>query len=114
MSVRRAAIRVTALALAGLALAAMACVERSEGAKLWRKHCSACHGHAGAGNFPKYSRYPHVNLVDDHWSDEAEPSQLEGIILSGVFPVMPAFDNLSDHEIRAILDHLRELRGENY
>lgn len=102
-----AALCLTSLALAG-------CQQASQGEKLWSRYCSECHGVNGAGTLPAYQRYDFIDLTDDRWSDEADPGNLEGIIMEGVFPVMPAFDHLSDQEIQAILDHLRVLRGEAY
>lgn len=101
------------LGLSSLGLVA-GCEMRTEGEKLWRRHCAECHGHTGKGNLPAYSRYPLVNLVDNAWSGSADPGSLEEIVLQGVFPVMPAFDHLSDDELGAIMDHLRTLRGESY
>ncbi len=102
--------------LSGVALLGMAlgCGTQTEGAKLWRHHCAECHGLEGRGNLLGYSRYPLVNLVDDAWSGSSDTGSLEEIVLQGVFPVMPAFDQLDDDELRAIMDHLQMLRGEIY
>lgn len=86
-------------------------LERSEGEKLWRKLCAECHGVDGAGKNPKYSRYAGNNLLDDHWIEGGEPYVIESVIREGIFPTMPAFDHLSESEIQAIIEHIRELRG---
>jgi len=104
-----------ALVLAAAALAAAGCgllPERSEGEKLWRKHCAECHGIGGAGNTPRYMGKPYADLLDNTWRVGGETGTLQESTRTGFFGEMPAFDHLSDEEIRLVVDYLRELRGE--
>lgn len=110
----RAAALVAVLAAAALAGAGCDVVfpNRSEGEKLWRKHCAECHGLGGAGNTPRYMGKPYADLLDNTWRVGGETGTLEESTRSGFFGEMPAFDHLSDEEIRLVVGYLRELRGE--
>jgi mono/diheme cytochrome c family protein len=101
-----------ALALVALPVVA-ACAGGSPGEKLWRKHCADCHGLDGAGNTPLFMANPWADLTDDRWrAFGGDRSGLEATIREGVFGEMPAFDQLTTAEMRALLDHLAVLRGE--
>lgn len=104
-----------ALALAA-ALAAAGCGalgSRSPGEKIWREKCADCHGIDGAGNTPRFLGNPYADLVDDRWKGYGgDRAGLEASIREGSFPDMPAFDELSPAQMRALLDHLAALRGE--
>lgn len=112
--------RRTPAALAALPLAAVLAAagcdvimpERSEGEKLWREYCAECHGLGGAGNTPRYMGKPYADLLDDHWRVGGETGTLQESTRNGFFGEMPAFDHLSDQEIRLVVDYLRELRDE--
>jgi len=86
--------------------------KRSEGEKLWRKHCAECHGLGGAGNTPRYMGKPYADLLDDVWRVGGDTGTLRESTRTGSFGEMPAFDHLSDEEIRLVVDYLRELRDE--
>lgn len=104
-----------ALVLAAAGLAAGGCdllPERSPGETLWRKHCAECHGLTGAGNTPRYMGKPYADLLDDFWRVGGDPVALAESTRSGFFGEMPAFDHLSDTEIRQVVEYIRELRGE--
>lgn len=105
-----------ALLLAGALLAAAGCDElasRSPGEKIWRKRCAECHGLDGAGNTPRYMSNAWADLTDDRWKGYGgDRAGLESSIREGSFPDMPAFDDLSPLEMRALLDHIAWLRGE--
>lgn len=82
---------------------------RSPEETLFRRHCAECHGLDGAGNNPVYGRYRGIDLVDGTWFEAGDEAGIESVILEGVFPAMPAFDHLSDSEVRAIADYVRTL-----
>ncbi|HXU34422.1 MAG TPA: cytochrome c [Thermoanaerobaculia bacterium] len=87
---------------------------RSEGEKLYRKHCADCHGVDARGNTPRYMGNAYADLRDDTWrTAAADEGSLQNLIEAGVFGEMPAFtDQLSGEEIRQIVYYLKVLRGE--
>lgn len=111
MTARRAA-----LALAGLALGLVGCgalERRTPGERIWRAECAHCHGLDAAGNTPRFMGNPWADLTDDRWKGYGgDRSGLDMSIRQGSFPDMPAFDQLTAEEMRSLLDHLAELRGE--
>lgn len=102
------ALLVVAVAVAGCDLI----VERSPGETLWRKHCAECHGIGGAGNTPRYMGKVYADLLDDTWRTSGDSIALTDTIRGGVFGEMPAFDQLSEDEIKLLVTYIRELRGE--
>lgn len=88
-------------------------VKRSEGEKLWRKHCAECHGVNGSGDTPRYMGDAWADLRDDTWRVGGDRSSIENVVREGVFARMPGYDEkLSSDEIRKIIDYLYSLRGE--
>lgn len=85
---------------------------RSEGEKLWRKHCADCHGVDGRGNTPRYMGNPWADLRDNSWKLGGDRSTIEDVVREGIFGSMPANDELTAAEMRALIDYLYELRGE--
>ncbi|MCB1055017.1 MAG: c-type cytochrome [Acidobacteria bacterium] len=86
--------------------------KRSLGETVWRDNCARCHGIDGGGTVLKYAHYPGTNLLDDHWENGGEDFEMESTILEGIFPTMPSFDEtLSGEEIKAVIEHIRSLRG---
>ncbi len=110
--------RLLALALLAPALAMLlaACDDwlvRSPGERLWRKHCASCHGLDASGNTPRQMGNPWADLRDDAWKHlGGEDEQIENVIRQGIFGEMPAHDELTREEMRALIAHLRLLRGE--
>lgn len=85
---------------------------RSEGERLYREHCAECHGLNGAGDTPGYMGNAYADLTDDHWKSGGDPGSMQAVVQSGVFGQMPKFDQLTVKEVRAVVDHVRVLRGE--
>ncbi len=101
------------LLAAGLTLTACdQLVSRTPGERLWRQRCAKCHGLDGAGNTPRYMGDPYANLLDDGWRTGGDRYSLENVIREGVFGKMPANPDLTVEEMRDLLTHLRQLRGE--
>lgn len=88
----------------------------ASGPQLYITHCSACHGTSGAGvpgAFPQLAADPVVTAKD--------PEAQIGIVLHGLHgkvivgksyaSQMPAFPQLSDNEVAAIIDHERTSWG---
>ncbi len=86
--------------------------QRSEGERLYRKHCAECHGLDGAGNTPGYMGNAYADLKDERWKFGGDPGSMQGVVEAGIFGQMPKFDQLSAKEVRAVVDHVRVLRGE--
>ncbi len=92
------------LIFAGLAIAAGASLDvyaAHDGARLYRQHCAACHGSEGTGGVGVPIAQPDLlATVDDRY--------LIGTIRQGrPGRVMPAFRQLSDAEVNAIVAHMR-------
>lgn len=85
--------------------------ERSLGETVWRDNCARCHGVDGGGTVLKYAKYRGSNLLDDHWEYGGEPFEMETVILEGIFPTMPSFEELGDDEIKAVIEYIGTLRG---
>ena len=106
---RRPAALVFALVLAG---ACGAFEHRSRGDQLWRKYCADCHGIDGAGNTVEYMGNAWADLRDDQWKNGGDPESIEQVVRAGVFGAMPAHDELSSGDMKAVIDWLYKLRGE--
>ena len=99
--------------LPALALAAgCGIIGGSEGEKLWRKHCADCHGLDGAGNTPRYMGTPGADLRDNNWQFGSDRGSVETVVREGIFGSMPANDQLTNAQMRALLDYFYKLRGE--
>lgn len=105
--------RLTALALLMVVVGlTTACLQRTPGEKLYRRHCAECHGIDGAGHTVEYMGRPEANLLDDEWVHGGDPTTIIGVLQSGTVGDHPDYSELSSAEMRQIVDHLRELRGE--
>jgi mono/diheme cytochrome c family protein len=89
------------------------CEKRSEGEKLWRKLCADCHGLDGAGNTPRYMGTQGADLRDDNWKFGSDRGSVETVVREGVFGSMPGNDQLTNVQMRALLDYFYSLRGES-
>lgn len=108
-----------ALALATLAAAALAAggcdvvfPNRSEGEKIYRRLCSECHGADARGNTPRYMGNPYADLRDGLWKNGSESYAIERVVRAGIFGQMPPHPELTAQEMKALIDHIRVLRGE--
>jgi len=98
-----------------LPLVALACdplAGRSLGERLWRERCADCHGIDAAGNTVRYMGIAAADLTDNDWRHGGDEASIEEVIRSGVFGEMPANDDLSNEELRAVVGWLYYLRGE--
>ncbi len=120
MAVNRGLRRAPLLLLPALALAAALATAGCEvlepkdpGERIFRRSCSECHGVDGRGNTPQYMSNAWADLSDKSWREYGDDGSLETIIREGVFGQMPAHNELTREEMRALLGYLRKLRGES-
>lgn len=99
-----------AVALAGCD--ALPFPRRSQGEKIWRKHCAKCHGINGDGETPGIMGEQYGSLVDENWRAGGNDGAMESVIKNGVFGKMPGYPQLTEGEMRAVIDHIHVLRGE--
>ena len=85
---------------------------RSQGEKVWRKHCAQCHGINASGDTPGFMGEQYADLRDDVWRSGSSDVAMESAIKDGVFGKMPGFPQLTREEVRAVIDHIHVLRGE--
>jgi len=85
---------------------------RPLGEKIWRSRCADCHGVDGSGNTPRFMGNPWADLRDNSWKHGGDRSTVENLVREGIFGKMPAVDNLTAEEMRALLDYFYQLRGE--
>lgn len=89
------------LMLPALLLVAGAVRAAPDGARLYARHCAACHGNDGAGGVG-------VPLALPAFQAQADDAYLRlSIRLGRPGRVMPAFDELSDAEVDAIVRYVR-------
>jgi mono/diheme cytochrome c family protein len=111
----RASRRAVALLLPILALTLSGCEmfgSRDPGERVYRRLCASCHGLDGRGNTARYMSNEWADLTDNSWRGYGDDGSIETIIRDGVFGQMPAQNDLTREEMRALLGHLRKLRGE--
>lgn len=86
---------------------------RSRGEVVWRRLCADCHGLDAAGNTPTAMGNVWADLRDDQWRNGGDRDSIEQVVREGVFAAMPAHDELSADDMRALLDWIYRLRGES-
>jgi mono/diheme cytochrome c family protein len=100
-----------AAAVTVLLLAAGPAAAQADGEALFRQNCANCHGATGAGVpglFPPLAGNPHVDDADYVAgvirNGRSGPIEVLGATYDGQ---MPAFPNLTDEEIEAIIAHVQ-------
>ncbi len=81
--------------------------EPVDGAAIFKKRCSMCHGPEGKG----FSANKTPDFTSAEWQKEMTDEQITEIVKNGKKGTpMPKFDGkLSDDEIKAVVAHLRSL-----
>lgn len=85
---------------------------KDPGERIYRRLCASCHGLDGRGNTARYMSNEWADLTDSSWREYGDDGSIETVIRQGVFSKMPARDELTREEMRALLGYLRKLRGE--
>lgn len=110
------------LILASIALAACQTqadapdVSAARGEHVFSEHCSTCHGAGGAGIEPWY---PSLQRL----ADMRRPSEMIETVITGRFrrggeinghtiPIMPAWGQLSDADVAAVVNYIQSNWGE--
>ncbi len=115
MNATRAAAQASILLLATLAVAVSGCQifePKDPGERIYRSQCASCHGVDGRGNTTRFMGNEWADLTDNSWRQYGDDGSIETVIREGVFGKMPARNDLTRDEMRALLDYLRKLRGE--
>ena len=103
------------LLLAIAAVAASGCQffePKDPGERIYRSQCASCHGIDGRGNTTRFMGNEWADLTDNSWRQFGDDGSIETVIREGVFGKMPARNELTREEMRALLGYLRQLRGE--
>ena len=79
-----------------------------QGAALYQRYCSRCHGSEGRG-VSKRGKMPELpDFTDASWQNRISNSQMEVSVSEGKGNSMPAFgDRLSEKEVQALVSHIR-------
>ena len=90
--------------------------EKNEGKKLYLTYCSGCHGESGKGDGPAAKALPAkpANHTDGAVMNQLSDKYLFDIITKGgasakKSPVMPAWGNLKEKQVREIIEYIRSL-----
>ena len=98
-----------------LALAATSSVYAANGATLWRKNCTECHGADGRGD-TKMGRKLYISDLTDaalqaKFTDEdAAKSIKSGLKDANGKVIMKAISGLSDDDVKALVAYVRSLK----
>jgi cytochrome c oxidase cbb3-type subunit 3 len=89
-------------------LAFQAAVPAANGAAIFKKNCTMCHGTDGTG-FPALKT---PNFTDPKWQASAKDKEIREVIKSGKKgTAMPAFGGqLKDEEISGVIAYIRSLK----
>ena len=115
MNATRAARQASIPLLATLAVAVSGCQffePKDPGERIYRSQCASCHGVDGRGNTTRFMGNEWADLTDNSWRQYGDDGSIETVIREGVFGKMPARNELTREEMRALLGYLRKLRGE--
>lgn len=99
-----------------LTLSAASCSEvfpkRSPGEKVYRKHCSECHGVDGAGETIRSMGHDKTNLLDESWRYAMGASGIETVLSQDLVFEHPTFsERLTPQEIKEVGRYIRTLRS---
>ena len=104
--------------LPGLLVFGLACGDlvpkRSEGEKLYRKHCADCHGVGGDGKTLRHMGNPKADLTDEFWKYGGGDSlAIQETLRQGLVERHPAsLQRLDGKQVKEIADWVLKLRGE--
>jgi hypothetical protein len=88
-------------------------IPEGRGRELFSQHCASCHGASGQGDGRLgglWVRRP-ANLVNGPFTHSLDHSRIEKIVKFGILGTdMPGHENLSDTEVVALANFLRDLR----
>ncbi len=87
--------------------------KRSEGEKLYRKHCADCHGVNGSGDTIRYMGNTNADLLDNYWKHGGDAGTMFFVLRDELVFRHPSYDDLSDKQLQQIVGHVLELRGES-
>jgi cbb3-type cytochrome c oxidase subunit III len=89
-------------------LAFQAAPPEADGAAIFKKNCTMCHGAEGKG-FPALKT---PNFTDPEWQSPAKEKEMMEVVKNGKKgTAMPAFgDKLKDEEISAVVAYIRSLK----
>jgi mono/diheme cytochrome c family protein len=82
--------------------------EPVDGARLWSRNCSTCHGTLGAGDGPLAAGNGAPSLTGPEAAERLTETVIEAMIRNGRRG-MPAFRHLDDAEVQALVAHVRHL-----
>jgi len=86
--------------------------KRSPGEKVYRKHCSECHGVDGAGETIRSMGHDKTNLLDESWRYAMGASGIEMVLTQDLVFEHPTFsERLSPQEIKEVGRYIRTLRS---
>ena len=86
--------------------------KRTEGEKIYRKHCADCHGLDARGHTVRYMGNHYADLLDDQWRHSGDAHGMEAVLREGTVFLHPSFEELNQQELRKVVDHVLVLRGE--
>ena len=84
---------------------------RTDGERLYRRHCAGCHGVDGGGGV-RYQADEGANLLDETWKFGADPSQIEYSLVAEEVRGHTTWD-FTSQERTQLVDHVLALRGES-
>jgi cbb3-type cytochrome c oxidase subunit III len=88
-------------------LAFQATPPEADGAAIFKKNCTMCHGADGKG----YSALKTPNFTDPKWQSSIKDTQLREVIKNGKkgTAMAPFGEKLKDEEISAVIAYIRSL-----
>lgn len=82
----------------------------SPGERLYRRHCSSCHGIDGGGGV-RYLADEGANLLDETWRYGGDPSEIDYSLRNDEVRKHTSW-GFTAQERRQLVDHVLALRGE--